>query len=246
MAKKANKKGTWSQALGSFSFALLLYLTLRWLVLEAYVIPSGSMLPSLLIHDYIFVNKLAYGLRLPFTKVWLLHFTHPKIGEIVVFRSIDDPDYYLVKRVIGVPGDEVEYTEDGRLLINGKEVIEKSQEPEKIRYGFPESGLTPGEVKQVYQLSMEQLDSHPHLTWLRKDITHRSFGPMKIPPGRLLMMGDNRDNSQDSRYWGLLPEENILGRAMFVWLSCNDTVEGSKSVCDPAQIRWDRLFYRIR
>jgi signal peptidase I len=243
---RQNKQGTWRQAGSGFAVALLIYLTLRWLVFEAYVIPSGSMLPTLLIHDYIFVNKMAYGLRVPFTKTWLTHFHHPERGEIVVFRSREDDDHYLIKRVVAVGGDEIEYTEAGQLIVNKQPVRTETVSPDTLKYGWPDGHNNRDSTVELYDLRAEEVPTKRYTTWLRKGQTHTPFGPEVVPPGHLFMMGDNRDNSQDSRFWGYLPEANILGRASLVWLSCGETVGGTRSICDPTQIRGERFFHRIR
>src|SRR5579862_6742807 len=119
MAKDENdKRGTLSSGFGSLSVAILVALAIRWLLVEAYVIPSGSMLPSLLIQDHIFVNKLIYGVRVPFSKQWLAHFRLPTKGEVIVFRFPEDESTFFIKRVIGTPGDKVAW-DGSQLTING-------------------------------------------------------------------------------------------------------------------------------
>src|SRR4051812_43647805 len=116
-----DKRGTWTSGVGSLSVAILVALAIRWLLIEAYVIPSGSMLPSLLIQDHIFVNKLIYGVRVPFSKQWVTRFRLPEKGEIIVFRYPEDESTFFIKRVIGVPGDKISW--DGlQLTINGQKV----------------------------------------------------------------------------------------------------------------------------
>src|SRR3954469_21342838 len=107
--EKTKKKGKakFGEGLGSFLMAVAAILAFRWALFEPYVIPSGSMIPTLLIHDHILVNKLAYGLRIPFTKQWLMHFAAPQRGDIIVFRSVERNDLFLVKRLVGLPGDEI-------------------------------------------------------------------------------------------------------------------------------------------
>src|SRR5687768_52182 len=103
----AKKKAKFGEGLGSFTLAVLAILAFRWLLFEPYVIPSGSMIPTLLVHDHILVNKLAYGVRVPFTSKWLIKTADPKRGDIVVFRAVDDQGYFMIKRVVGVPGDTI-------------------------------------------------------------------------------------------------------------------------------------------
>ncbi len=174
--KKSKIKG-----LGSTAMAIFVAMTIRWGVAEAYFIPSASMEPTLQINDRIFVNKLAYGVRLPFTKLWLTKFQDPKRGDVVVFKYPVDESIYFIKRVIGLPGDEIEYSEKGELFINQRRVDESKYE-----------------TKLVSSI-------------------HRPFGPVRVPKNQLFVMGDNRDNSSDSRFWGFLPEENIIGKAAIQW-----------------------------
>ena len=176
------KKQRLFKGLASWSFTVLIALTVRWGVAEAYVIPSGSMEPTLEVNDHIFVNKLAYGVRVPFSKIWLTKFHEPQRGDVVVFRYPKDESTFYVKRVIGLPGDEVSYSEDGVLSVNG-----------------------------------QALDESKYETKLRPEQRPRAFGPLTVPAGQLFAMGDNRDNSSDSRVWGFLPVENILGKAAFKW-----------------------------
>ncbi len=175
-------KMTHLKGLASWAFAIFAALTIRWGIAEAYVVPTGSMEPTLEVNDHIFVNKLAYGVRIPFSKVWLAKFQEPKRGDVVVFRYPKDEGTFYIKRVIGLPGDEILYSEEGVLFVNGQPLDESSYE-----------------------------------TKLRNEQRPRAFGPLTVPQGQLFAMGDNRDNSSDSRVWGFLPVENILGRAAFKW-----------------------------
>src|SRR3984885_7780336 len=123
------RRGTWTSGFGSLFVAILVALSIRWALVEAYVIPSGSMLPSLLIQDHIFVNKLIYGVRVPFSKQWLMHFKSPQKGEVVVFKYPEDESIFFIKRVIGVPGDKISW--DGQqLMVNGAKVDTK-ENPKK-------------------------------------------------------------------------------------------------------------------
>lgn len=240
--KNRNKKGTWSEGIGSLLLAIGVALAIRWAFIEAYVIPSGSMLPTLLIHDHIFVNKLVYGVRVPFAKSWITRFADPKRGEVIVFRYPEDESIFFIKRVVGIAGDKIQY-DQGELFING----------EKIEKAVPESeaamdlvrDFEMGGGKDNYNHFIEKLGDHPHSTLLWKREAHLSAGPLEVPEGHLFVMGDNRDNSNDSRIWGFVPMENILGRAMFVWLSCEETLPVVQFLCDPTTVRWRRFFHSI-
>ena len=245
----------WTEGWGSFAVAIFIALVIRWGLFEAYVIPSASMLPSLLIHDHIFVNKAVYGIRLPFSEKWLVRFAKPQRGEVIVFKYPQDMNVFFIKRIIGLPGDKIMY-ENGHLLINDKP-IEVTQTEEgydwsavgdsDFRREDVQNPTYQTDKKANYSHYIEKLSpEHPHSILLRKeDFFGRTEGPWVVPDGQLFMMGDNRDNSHDSRRWGFLPEENILGRAMFVWLSCEETLPRFSFLCSPSTIRWSRFFHEV-
>lgn len=238
-----SKKGKTSDGIGSLLVAIGVALFIRWALVEAYVIPSGSMLPSLLIHDHIFVNKLTYGIRVPFSKKWLMKFHEPQRGEILVFRYPNDESIFYIKRIIGLPGDVITYV-NGNLSINDKKISTRvpTPEEEKAMDGVQESELPGG--KADYTQSIEEIDV-PHDTLLSKTQEHKNVEMIKVPPHNYFVMGDNRDNSEDSRYWKFVPEENVIGRAMFVWLSCTETLP-IVPICNPLDIRWNRFFHQVR
>lgn len=240
----SNKKGTWLEGLGSFALAIFIALFIRWAFVEAYVIPSGSMLPSLLIHDHIFVNKMIYGVRVPFGKTWLVKFQEPKKNDVIVFRWPQDERIFFIKRIIGVPGDKVFY-ENGNLYINDQKVEKQAPASTKAMDYLRDSEMPPN-GKEDYVHFEELLAGGVHDALLRRGELHLGFGPTVIPEGKLFVMGDNRDNSNDSRYWGFVPQENILGRAMFVWLSCEETMPVVSFLCNPVTLRWTRFFHSIR
>ncbi len=176
-------------------------------------VPSGSMNPTIIEGDYIFVNKLAYDLKVPFTTWHLAQWSNPKRGDIVVFFSPHDGTR-LVKRVIGLPGDTIELRNE-QLIINGK----------PVNYGRLNrkiSGQLPVGEQQQSLFATEELPAHAHAVMAIPGVpARRSFGPIQVPAGHYFMMGDNRDNSFDSRYFGLVDRSRIVGKATDVVLSFN-------------------------
>ncbi len=235
-------KGSIFEGFGSMVVAVLVALSIRWLLIEAYVIPSGSMLPTLLIHDHIFVNKIVYGVRVPFGKTWVVKFSSPERNDVIVFKYPRDESTFFIKRVIGLPGDKVQY-ENGNLYINGEQ-IEKVPATRPEDFEWVRDFELPG-GKDDYVFFDEKLTEEGHSTLLRRGQIHSGFGPEEIPKDYLFVMGDNRDNSNDSRMWGYVPMNNILGKAMFVWLSCDETLPVLTFLCDPREVRWGRLFHWI-
>lgn len=241
----------WTEGWGSLGIAVIIALFIRWAFIEAYVIPSGSMLPSLLIHDHIFVNKFTYGVRFPFSEKWLVKFKDPKRGDIVVFKYPQDMTTFFIKRVVGEPGDKILY-ENGTLYINDKPM--EKDVPSTLASDFDwlrdedfQPYGKPTDRRQNYTHFEENLDGRKHSILIENAKLYEQTGPVVVPEGHLFVMGDNRNNSLDSRYWGFLPKENILGRAMFVWLSCEETLPVLPfPICNPLTIRWTRFFHKVR
>lgn len=246
MSKKVQKQGFLS-SFSSFSLAVLAILALRWLLVEPYVIPSGSMMPTLLIHDHILVNKLSYGVRWPFMKKWMIKGDDPKRGDIVVFRAVGQ-SYFMVKRVIGEPGDKVEVFEDGHVEINGnrlerQDMGDPSQEGNQKPYYVVDEDDVRGSFSEF--TFYEENDGNGKHRTLQVLGFPRQSGVWEVPEGHLFMMGDNRDNSSDSRRWSFLPINHVMGRAMFVWLSCDNTIPFVPFLCNPLELRWRRFFHTV-
>lgn len=193
----------------SFFPVVLIVLILRSFLAEPFRIPSASMMPSLLIGDFILVNKFTYGIRLPVLNTKIIELGEPKRGDVVVFRYPKDPTIDYIKRVIGLPGDKVTY-ENKKLYINDQPVKYVSLG----RY----QGVGQGEDMTGAEELVEDLTGVEHGILNRNSISSAE-GVYIVPKGNYFVMGDNRDNSNDSRYWGTVPEENLVGRAFFIWMN---------------------------
>jgi signal peptidase I len=223
----------------SIGGAILIALLLRAFVFEPFHIPSGSMIPTLLVGDFIFVNKMSYGLRVPFTdpaKVHKLGESAPARGDVIVFASPKTPEVDLVKRVVGLPGDRID-VKDNVVYINGK------PQPRVDAGDFiytERSDYSDSESEVVTRQYIEDLGGVKHPILVRKDQAfNRTWGPFFVPEGRIFVMGDNRDNSSDSRVEGgigEIPFSYIKGRASLIWISFGGS----------AGIRFNRLFRSVR
>lgn len=195
----------------SFFPVLLIVLVLRSFIVEPFRIPSASMLPTLHVGDFILVNKFTYGLRLPVLHTEVVDFGEPERGDVIVFRFPEDESVDFIKRVVGVPGDRLQYR-DKQLIINGDPVpLEPLGDYEgpgapRARVLLEELGAVEHRVLHVPGSPAMDVPDAPGMVYV-------------IPPGHYFVMGDNRDNSNDSRYWGLVPEQNLVGRAFFIWMS---------------------------
>lgn len=206
----------------SFFPILLVVVVLRSFVAEPFRIPSGSMIPTLEIGDFILVKKYSYGIRLPVLHTKILDIGEPKRGDVVVFRYPPQPDVNFIKRLIGLPGDKIEWTSDKKLIINGKHVAYKND-------GLYTTKDRLGRDIKVSKKKETLPENTTHDLILFPGRTRP--GKWEVPEGHYFMMGDNRDNSSDSRFWGFVPERNLVGKASFVWMHWNwkDDGDGFKA-----------------
>jgi len=217
----------WTKSIGA---AVLLFLVLRAFIVQTFVITSSSMEDTLLVGDFLILSKLAYGPRIPGTNVHLPGYTHPEAGDVVVFRPPHDPDLDVVKRLIGTPGDTLEM-HDKVLYINGEPqdepYVEHTDHEGDVAHPWmrwqcgERVALSPDisgayRVPEGYAAAMDSAGTgggcHP---------TRDNWGPVVVPPGHYFMMGDNRDDSVDSRYWGFLDGRKLMGQAVMIYYSYN-------------------------
>ena len=209
---------------GLFPVILAVFL-LRSFLFEPFKIPSGSMIPTLAIGDLILVNKFQYGVRLPVVNTKVIDNKDPQRGDVVVFRYPVDPTVDYIKRVVGVPGDEVSYL-NKVLAINGQpvptEALPEFYDEDSLRYSQQASEQL-GKAKHRILTDKDRpgfVMPMPQFQQFRENCRYSAEGVVcKVPAGHYFMMGDNRDNSQDSRFWGFVPDRNIVGRAFFVWMN---------------------------
>ncbi|MFP5518680.1 MAG: signal peptidase I [Bdellovibrionia bacterium] len=224
-----NLQGTWVQALVSFLFPIFLVLSLRWALAEPFIIPSESMLPNLLVNDQILVKKFSYGIKLPFTQTFLWQWSSPQRGDIIVFRYPENPQVFYVKRVVGVPGDEIK-VKDGRVTLNGATVKLEIDE------------LEPRDSDEYFRFRENQYVVRFQNREAESEYLDEKF---LVPEGKYFVLGDNRHHSADSRVWGFVDRNLLVGEAWFVWMSCDQTLQSIKFLCDPTKIRNERLFKRL-
>lgn len=188
----------------------LIVLILRSFIVEPFRIPSASMMPTLLRGDFILVNKYDYGIRLPVLNTKVFDNGRPQRGDVVVFRYPEDPAVPFIKRVVGVPGDRLQYT-DKNLIINGAKI------DLDLKGIYHSDGV--GRRENGSYLMEEQLDDQKHEVLINPLQLSSVAVDRVIPDGHYFVLGDNRDNSRDSRYWGLVPDENLVGRAFYIWMN---------------------------
>lgn len=218
------KEPWWVEYGASFFPVILVVFLLRSFLVEPFKIPSGSMIPTLLVGDFILVNKFDYGIRLPVINKKIIELGEPQRGDVMVFRYPPDPSMDYIKRVVGVPGDRVEYI-DKRLTINGV-LVETSKQDDYLntdrlhfspRYteklGGVEHSILIEDDAPAYVPQVLDFPGRDACTYTRSGVR------CTVPAGHYFMMGDNRDASSDSRVWGFVPEQNIVGKAFFIWFN---------------------------
>ena len=212
----------------SFFPVILLVFVLRSFLVEPFKIPSGSMMPTLLAGDYILVNKFTYGLRVPVLNNTFVKVNQPKRGDVFVFHYPPEPTIDYIKRVVGVPGDTIQY-QDKQLIVNGKKLQVTFISDYNYKMSYKDIDGSNQENSMTAQQSTEQLVDVNH-DILVHDIPNQypsgSLGEqlqngetITVPAGHYFAMGDNRDNSADSRVWGFVPEHNLVGKAFFIWFN---------------------------
>ncbi len=209
LSQDSKKKSTFREYTEAFAIAILLALFIRTFIIQAFKIPSGSMLPTLQIGDHLLVSKFIYGLKVPFTGKTVIPWKSPKLGDVIVFKYPKDRSIDYIKRVIGTPGDTIEIV-NKKININGKPI-------EDPHAHFSSSTILNGAVSP-----------------------RDNFGPIVVPQDKYFVMGDNRDNSYDSRFWGFVDQTDILGRAFILYWSW-DIDTPILSLDRLASIRWNRL-----
>lgn len=207
----------------SFFPILLLVFLLRSFLVEPFRIPSGSLEPTLLMGDFIAVNKFDYGVRLPIVHKRIFGTGTPKRGDIMVFRWPPNPAYYFIKRVIGLPGDHISYINKA-LTVNGQ----------KIPQEFMQNSMAEDEGGSEWQAieNQENLLGVKHSIFINPSKNSQDFPDIVVPQNMYFVMGDNRDDSADSRYWGFVPDKNIVGKASIVWMSWSSA---------KTNVRWNRI-----
>jgi len=214
----------------AFFPVLLVVLVLRSFIAEPFRIPSSSMMPTLLVGDFILVNKFSYGIRLPITNKKIISIGEPDRGDVVVFRPPHKPEEDWIKRVIGLPGDTVSYR-NNIVTVNGT----------PLSYTRLDTYIGQGQGREMNgaTLLQEEIPNHTHQileleAWGERD---PGQGEWTVPPGHYLVMGDNRDRSDDGRFWGMLPESQLRGKAFMIWMNWDTSA--------PGWIDWSRIGSKI-
>lgn len=229
----------WVEYAKSFFPVILVVFFIRSFLIEPFKIPSGSMIPTLHVGDFILVNKFTYGIRLPIIDKKIIQLNNPQRGDVMVFHYPEDPSLDYIKRVVGLPGDTVEYR-NKVLTINGVLLPQQADG----EYNYVEAGLNFVHTEK----RIETLGNHKHDLLINPEMPTVRLNSVaefsgrenctydtdlvrcKVPQGEYFMMGDNRDNSRDSRYWGFVPDSEIVGKAFFIWMNFSDLKRAGTSI----------------
>jgi signal peptidase I len=220
------KEPWWIEYPKSFFPVILIVFFLRSFIVEPFKIPSGSMIPTLQVGDFILVNKFTYGIRLPIVNIKLVDLNQPQRGDVMVFRFPEDPSMDYIKRVVGVPGDKVSYV-NKRVILNGQplalepagDYLHKERMSFARQYVETIGGRSHRVLIEEGPGPMPVPARFPH----HENCSYNADGmTCTVPPGHYFMMGDNRDNSSDSRVWGFVPDRNVVGKAFFIWFNFGD------------------------
>jgi signal peptidase I len=216
----------------SFFPVILIVLLLRSFIVEPFRIPSGSMMPTLLVGDFILVNKFAFGIRLPVLNKKIIDVGEPERGDVTVFRYPKEPTVDYIKRIVGIPGDRV-YYQDKVVYVNGQAA---QQTPIGVYTGVGAGARETGSYRALENLDgvEHSILKHPLAPDFSPMCRVLGNGPIVVPEGHYFVMGDNRDNSNDSRCWGLVPEENLVGKAFAIWMNWDGARNGFP-------VAWDRI-----
>ncbi len=235
LAANILRQPTWIEYSGSFFPVIALVFFLRSFLYEPFKIPSSSMVPTLQIGDLILVNKFAYGVRLPIVNKKIIEVKNPQRGDVMVFKYPKDTSLDYIKRVVGVPGDKIIY-KNKRLTVNGKEVsyqmLPDYLDEEHLSYSKQllenltgiQHKILNDERAPTYVPNPDAFPQHELCTYNLEGFA------CTVPAGQYFMMGDNRDNSLDSRYWGFVPDQNIVGKAFFVWMNLSNFPNNLKNI----------------
>ena len=224
---KDAKQPWWVEYSISFFPVILIVFLLRSFLVEPFKIPSSSMVPTLLVGDFILVNKYTYGIRLPVANRKLIELGRPERGDVMVFRFPEDPSLDYIKRVVGVPGDRIEYR-NKRLSVNGTPVpvrqVDDYLQKERMQFSRRFAETVNGVEHEILLDEDASASLMPARAFPFAGNCNYNMNGLActVPPGHYFVMGDNRDNSSDSRVWGFVPDDNIVGKAFFIWLNLNE------------------------
>lgn len=209
---KSGKAPSWTVEYAASMFPVILFVwLLRSFVVQPYRVPTGSLEPTVMPGDFVLVNQFIYGIRIPVLDEKVISVSNPKRGDIVLFRWPPNPKIFLIKRLIGLPGDHIQYTKTKQLYINGKLI---SHSNPTLMKSTPSAGTQA--IRLIYT---ENLMGIHHKIILYKHGGDNSQIDVHVPPHHYFVLGDNRDESNDSRFWGMVPEENFIGKGMFVFMN---------------------------